>query len=183
MMKSTDIRHSKTWPRIAGGIASLALMVVLAWGTLEFKPGLGPKDYERLRSGMTRAEVERLLGGPPRNELGHRALIWIPQAGGRPISAEVAAGPPAPEFGVREERPTNARPPQPTDSFDFFPEEAARDGHQAVWIAKTTMVAVDFGPDGRLRHKYSSTVRETVPPSVMDWLASMPRMIFRSLGL
>jgi hypothetical protein len=168
---------------ILGVLAVLSLVVaVLALRPLESEPGLGPEDFERLRPGMARADVEQLLGGPPRNPLRYRALIWLPQAGGRPISAEIAPGSPGAGSLVREDKPKNARPPRHADSLDFFPQESGKDGHQAVWIARATLVAVYFGPDGRLRHRYRSTVHESVPPSVMDWLASRPRMIRRSLG-
>jgi hypothetical protein len=131
---------------------------------------------------MTRAEVEHLLGGPPRNALRYRGLVWLPQATGRPISAEIAPGSAAVDFLVREDRPKNARLPQRADGLDFFPQESGKKGDQAVWIARTTLVAAYFGPDGLLRQKYSSTVDEAVPPSVIDWLASRPRIIRRSLG-
>jgi hypothetical protein len=86
------------------------------------------------------------------------------------------------EFLVREDKPKNALQPRQANSINFFPQETAKDGDQAVWIARRTLVAVYFGSDGRLRHRYSSTVHESVPPSVMDWLASRPQVIRRSLG-
>ena len=50
------------------------------------------------------------------------------------------------------------------------------------WNTTTALIAVYFGEDGRLQQKYQSTVHESVRPSVIDWLASRPRMIRRSLG-
>ena len=131
---------------------------------------------------MTRAEVENVLGGAPRNGLRYDAIIWLPQGGGRPISAEIAPSSPAREYLVREDKPKNARPPRQADSLHFFPQVTGKDGHQAVWIANGTLVAVYFGPDGQLRQKYSSAVHEMVRPSAMDWLASRPMAIRRSLG-
>jgi hypothetical protein len=160
---------------------SLAV-VVLALRPSGSRPDIGPEHFERLRPGMTRAEVEHLLDGPPRNALRYRAIVWLPQAAGRPISAEIAPDSPAIELFVREDRPKNARPPSRPASLDFFPQETGRDGHQAGWITRATLMAVDFGSDGRLRQKYRSTVHESVPPSMIDWLASRPRMIRRSLG-
>ena len=157
-------------------------VVVFALRPFQSRPDVGPEHFERLRPGMTREEVEHLLDGPPRNALRYRALVWLPQVAGRPISAEIAPDSPAVEILVREDKPTNARQPARPASLDFFPQETGRDGHQAVWITRATLVAVYFGPDGRLRHKYNSTVHESVPPSVIDWLASRPRMIRRSLG-
>jgi hypothetical protein len=156
--------------------------VVLA--LLPFKPGAGvtQEHFKLLQPGMTRAEVERLLDGPPRNGLRYRALVWLPQAGGRRISAEIAPTSPAIELFLREDKPKNVRQSVQSSSLDFFPQGTAKDGHQAVWVTRATLIAVDFGPDGRLRHKYESTVHEAVPPSVIDWLSSRPRMIRRSLG-
>jgi hypothetical protein len=83
---------------------------------------------------------------------------------------------------LREDKPKNAWQPTQVDSINFLPQEAGKEGDQVVWIARRTLVAVYFEPDGRLRHGYSSTVHESVPPSVIDWLASRPRIIRRSLG-
>jgi hypothetical protein len=169
--------------RIIGLFTALSLVIlVLALRPLKSRPDIGPEHFERMRLGMTRAEVEHLLGGPRRNALRYRGLVWLPQATSRPISAEIAPGSPTVGFLVREDRPKNAPQPKRADALNFFPQEAGEDGRQAVWIARTTLVAAYFGPDGRLRHKYSSTVDEAVPPSVIDWLASRPQMIRRSLG-
>jgi hypothetical protein len=169
--------------RILGVLAALSLVVVvLALRPLKSRPDIGLEHFERMRPGLTRAEVEHLLGGPPRNALRYRGLVWLPQATGRPISAEIAPGSPAVDLFVREDRPKGARQPAEPASLDFFPQETGKDGHQAVWITRATLMAVYFGSDGRLRHTYSSTVHESVPPSVIDWLASRPRMIRRSLG-
>jgi hypothetical protein len=172
----------KTKSSICGTLALSLAVMVFALRPFRSKPVLGPEHFERLQPGMTQAEVERLLDGPPRNALRYRAIVWLPQAAGRPVSAEVAPDSPAVEFFVREDKPKNARQPGRPASLDFFPQETRRDGHQTVWVTRATLMAVYFGPDGRLRHKYSSTVDEAVPPSVTDWLASRPRMVRRSLG-
>jgi hypothetical protein len=167
---------------ICSTLALSLAVVVFAPRPFQSKLDVRPEHFERLQPGMTRAAVERLLDGPPRNGLRYGAIVWLPQAAGRPISAEIAPDSPAFEFLVRESKPKNARPPGRPASLDFFPQETGRDGHQAVWVTRARLVAVYFGPDGRLRHKYTSTVDESVPPSVIDWLASRPQMIRRSLG-
>ena len=55
----------------------------------------------------------------------------------------------------------------------------------ALWrsrLERLDAMEQDFGPDGRLAHKYSSTVYEPGRPAAMGWLASGPRNIFRSFG-
>ena len=145
--------------------------------------GVTAEQLERLEPGMTRAEAERVLFGPPRNDLGYPAIIWLPQADGGRISAEIAPASPAVEFFSHEDRPKNGRrAARNASALDFFPRESAKDGHQAAWVTRTGLIAVEFGLDGRLRQKYLSTVHEQVPPSVIDWLATRPKMIRRSLG-
>jgi hypothetical protein len=147
--------------------------------------GVTPEDAELLKPGMTQPEVERLLHGPPRNGLKYRAIIWLPQATGKRISAEVAPNIPPVYFFLKEEIPNNGRRSgwvTVTPSTDFFPQITAKHGHQGLWITRTGLIAVYFGQDGRLQHKYTSTVGETGPLTVVDWLASRPRMIRRSLG-
>jgi hypothetical protein len=183
MIKAINLSRSKKRLAILGVLAAFTLIVAaLALRTSESNLELDLGQFERLQPGMTRAEVEQVLGSSPLNVLTHRAIIWLPQPGGRPISAEIAPGSPVVEFLVREDKPKNARQPQQADSINFFPQDTGEDGDQAVWIARRMLIAVYFGPDGRLRNRYSSTVQESVPPSVMDWLASRPQVIRRSLG-
>jgi hypothetical protein len=166
-------------------LVPLAILVVFAliYAVLSVPPGLTSEQFELLRPGMTQTEVDRILNGPPRNDLRHQAIIWLPQADGRRISARIAPGRPAFDLFARED-PTSVPQNVPRASeLDFFPRETSKSGYQAIWVAKERLFAVYFGPDGRLQQKYSSTVAEGGPPSVMDWIASRPRMIVRSLGL
>jgi hypothetical protein len=141
------------------------------------------EQFKLLKEGMTQAEAESLIGGPPRNDLRYSAIIWLPKATGKPISAAIAPASPAIEFLVHEEKPKNPPPaPRIASALDFFPQVTAKNGHQVVWIARSELIAVYFGPNGRLQHKYHSTVDEPVGPSAIDWIASRPRMIRRSLG-
>jgi hypothetical protein len=160
----------------------LVIVVVVAVQPFKPKPSVTHEHFELLRPGMTRAEVERLLGGPPRNGLTYPAIIWLPQAAGGPISAIIGPASPAVELFVREDRPKNAPPRVQPSALNFFPLEIGTDGFQAVWNTRAVLIAVYFGEDGRLRQKYHSTLHESVPPSVIDWLASRPRMIGRSFG-
>jgi hypothetical protein len=157
--------------------------VVLAVLSSRSHRGVTQEDFDRLAPGMTQAEVERLLDGPPRNDLRYSAIIWLPQATGKPISHEIDPVSPAFEIFSHEEKPKN-RPQRvrSTSALDFFPQETAKDGHQAVWITSTGLIAVDFGPDGRLRQKYSSTIHEHVPPSLINWPAPRPKTSRRSRG-
>jgi hypothetical protein len=160
--------------------AVIAMVLVLP----PSNPGVAQEHFELLKPGMTQAEAEHLLRGPPRNALRYPAIIWLPQATGGRISAEIAPVSPAVEFFTKEEIPKNGRQGLwITPAVDFFPQITPKSGHQVVWITRTGLIAVYFGRDGRLQHKYISMVDERVPPSVTDWLASRPRMIRRSLGL
>ena len=183
MIKPNNLFRSKKRLAILGVFAGFAIVVAaLALPTSESNLELDPGQFEQLQPGMTRAEVEQVLGSPPLNVLKYRALIWLPQPGGRPISAEIAPGSPVVQALLREDKPKNALQPRQANSINFFPQETAKDGDQAVWIARRTLVAVYFGPDGRLRHRYSSTVHESGAPSEMDWVASRLQLIRRSLG-
>ena len=158
----------------------MRLVIVLLPPNLE----VTRERFELLKPGMTQAETERLLNGSPRNNLRYHAIIWLPQASGKPVSAHIAPDSPAPEFFVREEKPKNSRQQtRNTAALDFFPQVAAKNGHQALWITRAGLIAVYFGPDGQLLHKYNSTVHEYVAPSVINWLSSRPKMIRQSLGL
>jgi hypothetical protein len=170
---------------ICGSFAIFAVIAVVS-ALLSFKtnPGVTQEHFELLKPGMTQAEAERLLCGPPRNDLRYRALIWLPQATGKPISAEIAPEFPAVGSFVQEDLPKNGRQGALiAPAVDFFPQETSKGGHQGVWVARTRLIAVYFGRDGRLQYKYTSMVDECVPPSVVDWIASRPRMIRQSLGL
>jgi hypothetical protein len=157
--------------------------VVLAVLSSRSHRGVAQADFDRLGPGMTQAEVECLLDGPPRNDLRYSAIIWLPQATGKPISHVIDPVSPAFELFSHEEKPKNL--PQrvrSTSAPDFFPQDTAKDGHQAVWITSTGLIAVDFGPDSRLRQKYNSTVHERVPPSLINWPAPKPKTSRRPRG-
>jgi hypothetical protein len=147
-------------------VAALAAISAFVWSARSHR-GVTEEDFRRLEPGMTRAEVERMLHGPPRNDLKYAAIIWLPQADGRRISHQIEPVVPAFNVFAREDIPKTVPQPAPSKRPpDFFPQGTAKDGHQAAWITRTGLIAVDFGPDGRLRRKYRSTVHEPVPPSL-----------------
>src|SRR4051794_760296 len=166
--------------RLLGVIALGVMATVLALLSSTSDRGVTPDDLELLKPGMTQSEVEHLLHGPPRNGLKYRSIIWLPQATGKRISAEIAPVSPPVYFFLKEEKPNNGRQSgwiTITPATDFFPQITAKNGHQGLWITRTGLIAVYFGQDGRLQHKYTSTVGESGPLTVVDWLASRPKMI------
>jgi hypothetical protein len=170
---------------ILTSVVAAATLVAAALGlrTLRPKPGVTEGHFEMLRPGMTRAEVEHLLHGPPRNDLRHTAIVWVPWVTGKRVSAWVEPATPAVDLFVREDLPKGGRSGlKVTPTYNFFPRVAAKGGDQGVWVTRTGLIAADFGRDGRLRSKYFSGVDELVPPSLAGWLASRPGMIRRSLG-
>jgi hypothetical protein len=72
-------------------LASLATLAVIGV-TIALMPrdgGISRGQFDLLKPGMIRAEVEHILLGPPRNGLKHTAIVWVPQATGQRISAEL----------------------------------------------------------------------------------------------
>jgi hypothetical protein len=163
----------------------VVIAMVLALSPLKSKTGVTAEQFKLLQPGMTQAETERVLHGPPRNVLGHTAIIWLPQVAGRPISAWMEPVSPAVDLFVQEDKPIPKGGRQGLTvqaAQDFFPQITSKSGHQAVWVTRTGLIAVYYGPDGKLQHKYISTVDELAPPSFGHWLASRPGMIRRSFG-
>src|SRR5689334_11291211 len=122
-------------------LAALAGLVCLAFAGLLVlwlyprHSRLDREHFDAVRVGMSRAEVERILGGSARNECRGPADVWV-RRGGMLQSAGLDPGAPA----VR-----------------FF-EDAAEDEEEAVWVGKAALLAGRFGADGRLREKYVSDV-------------------------
>ncbi len=162
---------------VVAAFATLAVTAtIFALRASRSRPGVTHEDFERLRAGMTQAEVEETLFGPPRNDLRYAAIVWAPRASGPPVSAEIAPAAPAIEWFAKEDKPANVRRGVLVASaINFFPRETSTSGRQAVWVTRTGLVAVYFGDDGRLVHRYSSKVYETTAPSVFDRFASRPR--------
>ena len=148
--------------RLRVGLALSAAIVLVAIVVLFVcqKPYLITQEqYDLIVVGMTQADLEKLLGGPPANVCNNRVIVWEPQADGKPISAEIPRG------------ATTARLFHDTD-----------DGLQVVWLDDTGLIAAYFGEDGRLQKKYFSTVHVMGPPSTIDWFRTRPKQVRRSLG-
>src|SRR5262245_52220508 len=154
-------------PRRFSILAALTIIALGAFAVIVFalrapRSDITQADHDRLRTGMTRVETERMLHGPPRNDVRRAVIVWVPQGGGKRISAELGPGDP---------------------SIDFFPETLSDGGDQLIWITETGLIAVYFGQDGRLMQTYFSTVHVLDSPTVLDWLATRPGMVRSSLGL
>lgn len=170
---------------MAGLLAAVAIALAATMALVAHapRPGVGPGDFDRLRVGMSRAEAEAILHGPPRNDLAHPALIWMPRADAGKVSARFGPASPAVAILIREDRPREAGSrPLTSTADDFFPGAGAGRGGQGVWVSPAGLVAVLFDQDGRVAERYFSTVDETKPPTLGGWLASRPAAIRRSLG-
>jgi hypothetical protein len=179
--------HRMTARRFAFTTATLTAvtLVALALTLLPRSRGVSEADFKLLKPGMTWAEVERLLAGPPRNDVPYESIVWIPHADGTRRSARLGPGAPGLAFHVAEhfrDRAPNEFPARSAADFWYFSGKAPEEGRQEIWATETGLIAVYFGQDGRLEQKYFSTVHVTRPPTVMDWIASRPRQIRRSLG-
>jgi len=144
-------------------LRALFVIITLAALVLAFLPSpsrpLTQVHVTKLQVGMTKAEVDDLLLGSARNEI-NRAITWLPQSSGRPISHFIDSEQPA---------------------INFFPDASSTAGYQRHWITETGLIAVYFGPDDKLQHKYFSSVHLSGPPTIKDWLASRPAAIRKSL--
>jgi hypothetical protein len=172
---------------VCGALAVFVIIIAVAFALSpsNSKLGVTAEQFKLLQPGMTQSETERVLHGPPRNVLGHTAIIWLPQASGRPNTAWIEPVSPAVDLFVREDKPIPKGGRQGLTvraAQDYFPQITSKSGHQATWVSSTGLIAVYYGPDGKLQHKYISTVDELAPPSLGHWLASRPGMIRRSFG-
>jgi hypothetical protein len=137
--------------------AVLALIGCLTLAGILAAPLLAPPSridrarFDELVAAMPRAEVERLLGGPPRDECRGDVDVWV-RRNGKVVSAELPAGPP---------------------TLRFFPD-AAPDMHEMVWVGESGLIAVLIDADGRVRDKHFSTVhvleRFTLASAVARWI-------------
>jgi hypothetical protein len=114
---------------------ALAAPVVISW--LMSGSRIDQEHFDAIQVGMSRAEVERLLGGAPRNEISGHAIIWIPRGDSR-VSHQVLPGEPL---------------------GPFFPN-APEGTPELVWLGEKGLIAVHLGEDGRVADKYFSTVHD-----------------------
>jgi hypothetical protein len=101
--------------------------------------------FDQIRAGMSRAEVENVLGGPARNECRDRVVVWLPK------------GESAVSYELRPEAPVSS----------FFPG-TAEGSEERLWVGEEGLIAALFGEDGRLVEKYYSDVHVTPRPSAAD---------------
>jgi hypothetical protein len=141
--------------RLLVGVALAACLAVgglLVLLPLTVESKINPTQIQAVAVGMTRTEVEQLLGGPPRNECTGPVDIWVRRDGGL-RSAGIDPG----QAGIR-----------------FFPEAAP--GAEAVWVGDEGLIAVRFGLDGRVQEKHVSNVivvdspRRSFATAVVRWL-------------
>lgn len=116
---------------VAGALGCLVVVSAVLW--LLRPTSINRTQFDAIAEGMTRAEVQRLLGGPPRNECPDDVIVWVRRQGKR-VSAECVAGSPPPRVL--------------SDAAD----------EEAVWVSEQGLIAVRFAQDGRLSEKYFSTV-------------------------
>lgn len=132
--------------------ACLAAACVLAVSLLTWESRIDPNHFEAIEVGMTKAEVEQLLGGPPRNECSGPVDVWVRREGGLQ-SAGLDPG---------------------TLTIQFFP--AADVGEEAVWLSEAGLIAVRFGEDGRVQEKHVSNVvviespRRNLRVAILRWI-------------
>jgi hypothetical protein len=115
-------------------VAALLCIAVASAVLWQLRPtSISRTQFDAIAEGMSRADVECLLGGPPRNECPDDVIVWVRRHGKR-VSAEYGAGSPPPRVL--------------SDAGD----------EEAVWMSNEGLIAIRFGEDGRLREKYFSTV-------------------------
>jgi hypothetical protein len=115
---------------------------------------IGPEQFAGIDVGMTRADVERVLGGPPRNECAGPADVWV-RRDGRVQSAAIDPGTQLPRF---------------------FADADQAHGDEAVWLSPAGLIAVRFDTDGRVEEKYVSDVHVIDTP----W-SNLPEALARKI--
>ena len=161
IVNQTSSRKGRWPPRFSTrALLAFTAAVALILALWPRSSELTQAHFNLLKTGMEQAEIEKLLG-PPRNRLRTKAIVWDPQQNGKPISAFVTPGP---------------------LKIDFFPA-VNNNGHQAVWLTNTGLVAVHFGNDGKLQNKYFSTVHSSGPPAWLDWISIEAVPAKRRIGM
>lgn len=126
---------NRHWVILAAGIGAVGAGLVALF--LANRPTrIDREHFEVIAPGMTRQQVERVLGGPPRSELRERAVVWLPRDGKR-ISGLLQPGAPPPKF---------------------LPAVGVEEGAEGVWVGESGLIAARFNGEGLLEEKYFSTV-------------------------
>src|SRR5262245_48298341 len=125
---------------ILNALKSVGLVVALALAVHWFtqRTPFDRAHFDQIRPGMSRADVEEVLGGPARNEFRDDVIVWLPK-GESAVSYEL-------------------RPDAPAAMFF---QGAAAESEQRLWVGEEGLIAALFGRDGRLLEKYYSDVHVT----------------------
>jgi hypothetical protein len=134
-------------PALLTLLGALAFLTAVAILLSPRRPQTDRATYDSLAEGMTRREVEALLGRP-RNGCGGGATVWV-RRDGKLVSADLR---------------------RDLTEMTFFPDQA---GGEAAWASEAGLIAVRFGPDGRLQARYFSEVHLDGGPTVRQGLARL----------
>jgi hypothetical protein len=120
------VTKRKRWMLVVGVPASIAILAALAC-LLWPRSAINRGNFEKIKEGMTLAEVQALLGGPPRDETTGPVMAEIARADTGPWSREALGVLLADDFHYR-----------PTLSGEGF------------WASNSLMVRVFFDQKGRV---------------------------------
>jgi hypothetical protein len=127
----------RRWRLLVGSaLACLGLAGLAVVWLLPSASHIDRARFDAIAVGMPRADVERLLGGPPRNELPGQATVWVPRGGTKVSFQTTPAATGGPFFATTEGE------------------------EELVWLGEEGLVAVLVGADGRVRDSYFSTVHD-----------------------
>lgn len=83
-LRTRKRRQSPVWPWVLAGAVSVTIAAVMVWSVLQ-PPVITVREYSQLQTGMSYAEVSRILGRP--GELQESGSVSIP---GHPSTAITA---------------------------------------------------------------------------------------------
>lgn len=140
----------------------------LAW-LLFFRPTshITNQNFAVLQVGMTQAQVERILGGPARDECGQPVIVWVPR-GDTLNSLRIDPESRRDSILFREDSPA----PGTREDVFVVAGISPRGDHELVWLSDSLLIAILFDENGRLIEKHSSDVTVLDRPDVLDWLRS-----------
>jgi len=134
------------------GATVLILVASLTLRTY-FRPAasITNEKFQALSAGMTLQEVQRILGGPARNECDDRVIVWAPR-GDALNSVGVNPG---------------------TPDVSFLLDADSPDGrYELVWLSESGLIAAVFDGQDQLCEMHFSDVHVNKAPGPIDWLSS-----------
>jgi hypothetical protein len=140
----------------------LIVGAALVWRIYD-DPVITRENFEVLKTGMTQAEVERILGGA-RNECHDPVMAWAPR-GDTLNSMRLDPG-----FATNGVLFKEDRPPAATVDSIFVAADFPEGSYELVWLSESILIAVLFDRDGRLLEKHVSDVQVLERPTPLDWL-------------